>query len=292
MHQLSIPSISFYEALSKSINGIGNEENKEIYSAVFSKEYSSYVERDFQEKARMGHLCYLNRICSDHDDVFITGNLKKSHLVKLYSQYFVPEGKPGRSIYNKLKITANGKCPFCGGIGHVRVLDHYLPKASFPLYSVMPGNLIPCCNDCNVEKSDRFGSIVGEQTLNPYFDNEKFFTDKWVSAQLIIEQLVGDPPVIQYNVSPPDNWTQEEKQRVSAHFRDYNLAERFSVEAGADLPETIVTRKTTLRNYSADEYSGYLLEKGNNKDLPINNWRRVMFTCLASDRWFLNAFVS
>ena len=73
---------------------------------------------------------------------------------------------------------------------------------------------------------------------------------------------------------------------MAAHFREYDLAERFGVEAGADLAETIDTRRTTLHGFSPLEYSDYLREKSENMSLPVNNWRRVMFSSLANDNWF------
>ncbi|TPJ42888.1 HNH endonuclease signature motif containing protein [Mesorhizobium sp. B2-7-1] len=59
-------------------------------------------------------------------------------------------------------------CPFCGGLGHTWTLDHYLPKANFPAYSVNPSNLVPCCRDCNSGKNASFGAELHEQTLHPY----------------------------------------------------------------------------------------------------------------------------
>jgi hypothetical protein len=53
-----------------------------------------------------------------------------------------------------------------------------------------------------------------------------------------------------------------------------------------DTPETIDTRRTTLHGFSPQEYSDYLREKSENMSLPVNNWRRVMFSSLAKDNWF------
>jgi hypothetical protein len=164
----------------------------------------------------------------------------------------------------------------------VRTLDHYVPKANFPLYSLMPGNLIPCCRDCNSEKLNAFSATLDGQTLHPYFDDPKFFNEQWVAARVI----ASTPPVIEYYVSPPAHWSPAERNRVAAHFTEYGLAERFGVEAGADLPETIDTRRTTLHGFSPKEYSDYLREKSENMNLPVNNWRRVMFSSLAHDKWF------
>lgn len=281
MRKLPAPAIDFSTAFAETINGIGDIQVQNSYRTQITN--AAAIETDYITKARSALLYTLPRSPSAPGvDPFIVGTLKKSDLTRLYTQYFVPEGKPARQIYNQLKVTANGKCPFCGDIGHVRTLDHFIPKANFPLYSVMPANLVPCCRDCNSDKLNTFSQTIDRQTLHPYFDDDKYFVQKWVYARVI----PSDPPVIEYYVSPPANWAIHEQNRVATHFTEYGLAERFSIEAGADIPETIAIRRTALKDQSRDEYSEYLREKSNTLQLPINNWRRVMFSCLADDEWF------
>lgn len=281
MRKLPAPPIDFPTAFVETIRGIGDIQVQNSYCAQIGN--TAAIETDYIAKARSALLYTLPRTPSvPGADPFIVGTLKKSDLTKLYTQYFVPEEKPARRIYNQLKVTSNGKCPFCGDIGQVRTLDHFIPKAHFPLYSVVPANLVPCCRDCNSDKLNAFSQTLDRQTLHPYFDDDKYFTQKWVCARVIL----GTPPVIEYYVSPPANWEIHEKNRVVAHFTEYGLAERFSIEAGADMPETIAIRKTTLKELSQEEYSKYLREKSNTLQFPINNWRRVMFSCLADDEWF------
>jgi len=281
MRKVQTPLIDHATALEKCLEGVGDPALLERYQEDLPD--GNLVEADYLGHAQAATLYSLPRVSHQRGvDPIICGTLTKSNLTNLYSQYFVPETKPARRIYQRIKLASNGKCPLCGEIGHVRTLDHYLPKASFPLFSVLPGNLIPCCRDCNTEKLDAFSQTPGGQTLHPYFDADKYFVEKWVWARV----HPGAPPLIEYLVTPPAGWTNDEKNRVVSHFDQYGLAERFSVEAGADLPETILTRRTTLSDHSPQEFSSYLLEKSNNIGLPINNWRRAMFACLAEDPWF------
>ena len=279
MKKLFPPPVTFNQALVKAISGIGDEATANVYTAAFPDPET--IESGYAVSARAGALYAAPRVLGTADPV-IVGTLRKSHLTKLYGQYFVPAGKPARELYDAIKVGAQGKCPLCGGIGHVRTLDHYLPKANFPLYSVLPSNLVPCCRDCNSEKLNAFSTDEPNQTLHPYFDHDRFFTQKWISARVI----PTDPPVVEFFVSPPDDWSLTEKSRVRAHFSEYDLAAKFSVEAGADIPETLQTRRTTMAANTPEEFSAYLAEKGRTDTLPINNWRRVMFSALAEDAWF------
>lgn len=279
MKKLSAPPVDFVTALASAISGVGDPVVRDAYTAALSNPLD--IEMGYAARANAATLYELPRVSAAEDPI-VVGTLSRSDLVRLYTQYFVPEGKPARKLYGDIKVTAGGKCPLCGGIGHVRTLDHYLPKANFPLYSVMPTNLVPCCRDCNSEKLNSFPSVQERQTLHPYFDHDKFFVERWVHARVI----PTSPPVLEYFVQPPNGWDDSDRSRVSSHFDEYKLAEKFSVEAAADLPETIQTRRTTLLESSPQEFSHYLAEKSRTMSFPTNNWRRVMFSALAADVWF------
>ena len=66
-------------------------------------------------------------------DPIIVGTLSKSHFKKLYDYYLRSKlNVDGRAIYNAIMSAAGGKCPYCGGLGATRNLDHHLPIAYFP----------------------------------------------------------------------------------------------------------------------------------------------------------------
>ncbi|MDR6869561.1 5-methylcytosine-specific restriction endonuclease McrA [Bosea sp. BE125] len=279
MKKLSLPAVNFATALNEAISGIGDVSQRQTYQSAFLDAHA--IETHYADCATAATLHAQPRVTT-LDDPIIIAHLRKSDLMRLYTQYFVPKDKAARRIYEDIKVTANGKCPLCGGVGHVRTLDHYLPKSNFPLYSVMPANLIPCCRDCNSEKLNAFAGAMKDQTLHPYFDHDRFFDDKWIYANVI----QSSPPVLEYFVRPPESWDSSHKSRVKAHFDDYGLADKFSVEAAADLPETIQTRRTSMVMSSPQEFSNYLSEKSRTLSFPVNNWRRVMFAALAADEWF------
>lgn len=279
MMKLTAPDVDFSTALAQAISGIGDEAARLAHTQAFVD--SADIEAAYAERAVAAMLFALPRVTGNGDPL-IHDPLRKSHLTKLYTQYFVPPEKPARRLYEAIKVTANGKCPLCGGVGHVRTLDHYLPKANFPLYSILPTNLVPCCRDCNSEKLNAFAEVREAQTLHPYFDHDRFFNDRWIHAQVV----PNSPPVLEFFVDPPANWPADDKSRAQAHFDEYRLAGKFSVEAAADLPETIQTRRTTMAAISPAEFSSYLAEKSQTVAIPVNNWRRVMFAALAADNWF------
>lgn len=62
-------------------------------------------------------------------------------------------------------------CPMCGS-HHPGTLDHYLPRESFPEFSILPCNLIPACPHCNsgVKKGIYRGTTEPERFIHPYFE--------------------------------------------------------------------------------------------------------------------------
>lgn len=213
-------------------------------------------------------------------DPVVVGQLKKSDLLKLYSAYFVNKDKPGRVIYNTLMAAANEKCPFCGGIGRPRNLDHFLPKAHYPQFSVLPINLVPSCRDCNMDgKGDDFATNEAEQVLQPYLDNERYFSEQWIFARYIAD-TGGEPGVIEYFVQPPEHWEDAQKLRVKKHFNDFNLGLRFSKEAGPRLVTYLAQIKALLHiSLELEVAKNTILQPAIDAAPFVNHWERVM--CLA-----------
>jgi len=126
-------------------------------------------------------------------------------------------------------IAPLGKCPYCG-FGHVSTLDHYLSKARYPGFAVLPTNLVPCCGDCNHGKGAGV-STANNQIPHPYYEAPAIETDTWLFAS--IEETT--PARAQYSVLIPPGWPAALALRVQNYFRDLELAARFAVEAASEI---------------------------------------------------------
>ncbi|MEY7582969.1 HNH endonuclease, partial [Klebsiella quasipneumoniae] len=217
------------------------------------------------------------------DPVILKG-LKKSDFIKLYTLYLVGMTKPAREIYDVLMASANERCPFCGGIGRPRNLDHYLPKAYFPQFAIAPMNLVPSCRDCNMDgKGEDFATSAGEQILHPYLDNDRYFNDQWIFARYLAGAQ-GEPGVIEYFVSPPVEWDANQKERVIKHFNDFNLSLRYSKEASARLG-TLLSQYDGLLKITLDKETSkqIIFQTVIDNAAFINHWERVMCLALMRD---------
>jgi 5-methylcytosine-specific restriction endonuclease McrA len=227
----------------------------------------------------------LPRVPRGNSSALISTGLTKKHLTDLYETHMVGSAGRSRQIYDDILVAGGDLCPFCGGRGHVHTLDHFLPKANFPLYSVLPANLVPCCRDCNTGKNSSIGTQISEQTLHPYLDNDKYFEQRWVHADV----CKTNPIVLKFKCSPPSEWTGVEKLRVQRHFLIYRLSSRFGVQAGAELARLVDLRINSLRILSPEDFKAYLVDSANSSGFDLNGWSRTMYAALARTGWFWTA---
>lgn len=291
MKKLPLPEFGFDDVLDSCAEGMLQRNVKTRFlntKGQFIREASMY-----EQLGAEGTLCNYPRLDGLTNATVVIPPLTKSKLVNLYEGNLRNKEKPARNVYESLLVSTNEKCPFCGDIGHPRNLDHFLPLAHFPQFSVMPLNLIPACRDCNMgEKGDDFALNASEQILHPYLDSDIFFDHQWVYARYINEGDGG----IEYFVCPPESWNEVDKQRVIKHFDDFDLARRYGVEAGKHLSELIDQRDSFYRvmgrRIPIDELKDDFVEVtftsliSNNSF--INHWKVVMYIALSSSDEFLN----
>lgn len=208
-------------------------------------------------------------------------NVTADELVKVYTLRMVPKKAKGRPVYDQImSVPANGRCPFCG-IGTVNTLDHYLPKTHFPMFSVTPHNLVPACTWCQGEKMEYFPTTAGGQLLHPYFDD--FDQDVWLAADVV----TGLPAAFRYRVSPPPNWSQDDKARIASHLKELNLGSLFGSNAGSRLVE-IRGRLTKLHDAGgANAVRAHLREELDSiEEDQKNSWVAAMYRGAIASDWF------
>ncbi len=282
MMRQSDPQYSFEQVLDECVTGItGNATLRKKLTC--SKSALMSIEIQYLATASIGELYTISPINTHEDDdpIVIDTLLKKSELIKIYDQYFVPEDKPARKIYDELLNAAKEKCPFCGGIGTPRNLDHFLPKAHFPQFSVLPRNLIPSCRDCNMDgKAHSFARNAKDQIIQPYVDNDRFFLEQWIFAVYHTDDD-REPGAFEYYVSPPENWREVDKQRVRKHFEDFNLAKRYATKAAEHLGIVLLQIERMKRSgLGIENVRSIILQPGIDKALFINHWQKGMYQAL------------
>lgn len=281
MLKLPNPQFSFIQSIEDCISGItGNDSLQQKLTST--KEQLASLEPVYLSNGRVGTLHSFPSVTSAGTaNTNVICDLTKSELIKIYDQYFVPEKKPARRIYDQLMNSAEEKCPFCGGIGTPRTLDHFLPKAHFPQFSVLPMNLVPSCRDCNMdEKGHEIPTRTEDQIIHPYVDHDRFFYEQWIFACYHVG-LNNEPGEFEYYVSPPQIWNDIDKQRVQRHFNEFNLEKRYSIKAAAVL-NTVLMQINRLNEIGLDrnDVKSTILQPGIDAAPFKNHWQTSMYQSL------------
>lgn len=105
-------------------------------------------------------------------------------------------------------------------------VDHYLPQAIYPSYSIVLANLIPICGTCNNTKRNQI-PINNEWFFHPYFDRiNEYFLDVHIEFK--------KTPTIKFSV--PDGVFKEENYRkLNYGFEALDLYSEFSSLANNEL---------------------------------------------------------
>ncbi len=87
-------------------------------------------------------------------------------LTKLY------DNRAGGGPLARIRRTAMLPCCAMCGSHHNGTLDHYLPKAIYPEFAILPSNLVPACMHCNsgAKGVTYQGTNPVERFFHPYFD--------------------------------------------------------------------------------------------------------------------------
>jgi len=293
MKRLTLPNISFNDMLVKCSEGMEQVNVRNNFISVFPTFYAK--EQQYQALSLAGNLYTYPKVNPLTNTTPVVGHLTKRKLVNLYENNLRDKDKPARDYYDALLVSSGERCPFCGDIGQTKNLDHFLPKAHFPEFSVMPLNLVPSCRDCNMgEKGQAYATVEDDQAIHPYVDKGIFYQEQWVYAEYIDE----DDGAVVYSVQCPAAWSPKEKNRARNHFNGLDLANRYSLEAGKHLSEVI-----DQKNAFVDVILGFdpqatpqAIKNGfvNANLQPLidseqfaNHWKKVMYQCLAnSDAFF------
>src|SRR5262249_12895266 len=119
-------------------------------------------------------------------------------------------------------------CHFCG-TNYVSNFEHYLPKDSFPEYSVCVFNLMPCCSQCNEKKSNIFLLANRRQIVHLYFDSIP--SEKFVTVDIKFHK---DEPVAEFSLQHNPKIPNDIFSLLSNHYQRLGLLERYSEYASTE----------------------------------------------------------
>lgn len=237
---------------------------------------------EYDHKAQIKELFSLPASARAKIKELVLAGITKEEFTDLYKYQLVGSSKPARKYYDKILMLAPlEKCPYCG-FGQATTLDHFLPKARYPAFSVLSTNLIPSCTDCNKGKG---ASVItkNEQTLHPYFEDKIIESSPWLFAE-VIETF---PQTVRFFANPPSSWSIDLAQRTKNHFKHFNLASRFATEANSEIVSLSqllsVLPSQQLREEHLSRIS--ILERTHR----TNTWKAALYEALQASKWFTSS---
>lgn len=276
MKRLPKPALDASEVYGSCVDGVTDGAVKARFQAAADEILQLAQEYDARAAANQLHLFPASEWSKNAQ--VIVGTVNKGDLTNLYTNQMARRSQPARSYYDRLMLAPLGKCPYCG-FGHVSTLDHFLSKARYPSFSVLPLNLVPSCLDCNHCK----GSGVldaNNQIPHPYYEGPSIETDTWLYAS--VKQTT--PASVRYFIDPPNAWPTALATRVENYFRDFELASRFAVEAASEM--------SSLSDYLAPLGTGELIETHLQQIANVervrrkNTWKAALYEALAGSTWY------
>ncbi|RMA90229.1 HNH endonuclease [Priestia megaterium] len=270
MIKLDTPKLNYQNILIKCVQGI---EDKKLQERVY-KNISTFINRaeNYIELASVGKLFQLDGTLKDNfsykEMVFLYGKLRDSSHSRIYYDYLL-----GTSI----------DCPYCG-VQLSASLDHYLPKKHYPMYSIDPINLVPCCSDCNTRKSEH-KQLEGEETFHPYFD--KISGDQFLFAKAV---QVDSNVAFKYYLQKPNDLSDGEFSKLDNHFKKLKLERLYSILASKEIHAQIYELKNLHALGGEKEVADWLEDNYmTNSHAGINLWKTALYEGLRKDTWFCNS---
>jgi hypothetical protein len=211
----------------------------------------------------------------------VGGLVTTKEMEKVYTQKMAKKGAPGRVFYDKLLAApAHGRCPLCGQ-RTVSTLDHHLPKTHYPVFAVLPVNLVPACADCNKVKLALQPKSGDEETIHPYFDN--IDRDLWLYAR--IEKSA--PASAAFYVRPPAHWDAVLARRVQNHFTLLRLPALYASHAAEELANISYYLNNLFTTSGSEAVRSHLAEAAESRSAAqTNSWQTALYRALSESKWF------
>ncbi|WP_347940357.1 HNH endonuclease signature motif containing protein [Peribacillus simplex] len=288
MDKLSEPSKSIKDYYLELIEKKRNTENNNFLKdrLLGIKDLLISEEEKYIQIARASNLHTL----TEHSRIQVPKSAKevtKDEMESLYTQNLVSKpnsGEIGRDVYDYLRSLALDKtCPYCSTTT-AKTLDHYLPKAKFPMFAITPANLVPSCRDCNKEKDDKFSNKETEMFIHPYFEDVNSFT--WLKST--VEDSVW-PISFKYEVVVADDTNNILTCRLSKQQELLDLNNTFNDKANRQFRYRV---KSVVKNYKAggiDSVKRFFQESEEScRNAELNSWEACMYNALLNSHWFFS----
>lgn len=272
MRHVAYDQINAGNAYEACISELPNEQSRIDLLAIVDEVKNAAI--DYVEKASRG--C-LYEIENDIEPIM------RGKLINLYEEGMRNSRGDGRRIYDKIRALSNNEsCPFCSERA-IESVDHILPKSDFPIFSVIPDNLVAVCKECNKLKGNFAPISQFEGVIHPYFENVE--NCRWLHAK-VNEQYMA---VVDFWVEPVSDWSEAINQRIAKQFRMLKLEDLYGRVAGLELINIRSNLSKQFEIGGAELVKCFLLgEWQRHQHIRLNSWKTACYRALKNSNWYCN----
>ncbi|MCC7532697.1 MAG: hypothetical protein IT246_02025 [Bacteroidia bacterium] len=210
---------------------------------------------------------------------------EKADLENCYASSTASFGEIVKQIRTSQHRDLQGTCQYCG-IQKPNTIDHYLPQADFPEFSVLALNLLPCCNDCNTKKNNYWLDNGFRGIINFYIDNlpqiQFLFCD-------ITFDTTSEIPNISYRLDIPTTINPRLRTIITNHFTRLDLCNKYGGYIHDFITDKINSIVSYLNSNDPSDIKQRIESETTNLSnrYGINNWRTVLTDELSKNSDFI-----
>jgi hypothetical protein len=181
-------------------------------------------------------------------------------------------------------------CAYC--LFHtVTTIDHHVPEGEFPVFCVMPQNLLPCCFRCNGIKNEYWRNAGLSSRLFIHFYNDPIPNLIFLSGSLALNNGI---PRISYTLSQPPGMTNAFYSILQTHFQKLELLNLYAENIGVvigEIKKSVISARAANPAITIADISRVLLATSQAKkhDFGINYWQSIATDLLAMSQPFLSS---
>jgi hypothetical protein len=167
-------------------------------------------------------------------------------------------------------------CPYCS-LDTNPDLDHFLPKAVFPEFSLHARNLVPICTPCNRKKLNAIKAKGIDARLFLHPSSEPSQNARVLEADLTI---LGRNLTVAYRIDDAGFLCHDERALVLRHYRRLGLGARYARRARSHL----ASFKASVKGRSQAAIGKALQSKIADSEVgePVNSWRPALYRAVAA----------
>jgi hypothetical protein len=204
--------------------------------------------------------------------------LEPGHAALLQENYSaLSKGRALEELASQIYEAAEFRCPMCN-FEQAATLDHFLPKGSYPEFSVLARNLIATCNTCNHKK----GARPANGFVHAYFD-------ELPNQQILVATTLWEPELhVSYAPAVEPGVEANLFERLVNQFQILRLEDRFAREGGYVLAEIMSNCAEPYGRGGSALVKAELVRQAEVSEAVygINHYKTALLKALADDGHF------